>query len=155
MTDSTLADLRLPPMRLGKNQSKPPAPPQQTTKPQGDKKRATLGRFKMLNAFVDSTLCTLEPSAAAVWLVLFRCARNGFAKCSHTLIAKRTGLSTKTVSRAVTALTERGLVERISGGIPGKISQYRIRGVAAKAKHQPDMDTDDLKSVDTDDHLFN
>lgn len=91
-----------------------------------------------LNAFIDESAKGLSPSAALVWLALFRFARDGVAIVSQATIAERLGVDKKTVSRNIKTLQKRGLVEPVyQGGIGRGCNRYRL-GIATleKAKKQ-------------------
>lgn len=75
------------------------------------KTRQTVDRFKVLNAFVDCTLCELSRAESAVWLILYRDTKpDGIATASQTNIGKRAGMSDRTVRRVIGSLRERGLL---------------------------------------------
>ncbi|MBI2433928.1 MAG: GntR family transcriptional regulator, partial [Candidatus Hydrogenedentes bacterium] len=81
----------------------------------------------MLNAFVDHTLATLLPSDAAVWLVLYRDTTNGIARTAQADIARRAGVSRRTVARALIRLGVLGLVQVVRrGGLNRGLSSYRV-----------------------------
>lgn len=89
--------------------------------------RASQGRFAELNSFVDVTLRRLSRPESAVWLVLFRDARNHLATVSQASIARRTGVCDRTVRRAIVRLVELRLVKVVRQGRLGKtLSTYRI-----------------------------
>jgi len=76
---------------------------------------------------------TLKSSESTVWFTLYRAVSpQGVAECSHTYIRNRTGLSTRTITRAIDRLSELGLVERIYGGWEGAISRYLVRGTVCR-----------------------
>jgi hypothetical protein len=88
-------------------------------------------RFVTLNAFVDFGLvgAKLTPAGALVWIVLYRFANpDGTVTVSADRIQACTGLSMKTVFRALKDLKAKGLVKVIArGGINRGASKYRIR----------------------------
>lgn len=86
------------------------------------------GRFLMLNQFVDQTMRNLTPAERAVWLCLFRHARDGRVRVSQTRIAAQCGLSTRTTKRAIAQLIERTLLRRVvRGTVTHGCSEYKIR----------------------------
>lgn len=91
-------------------------------------KRPTGERFQTINAFVDMTLRDLDRNELAVWLLLWRDTKpNGLAKTSQTDLAKRAGVSTRTVERAVRRLLNRGLLQLSRrGGVNRGPSTYRV-----------------------------
>jgi predicted transcriptional regulator len=85
------------------------------------------GRFALLNAFVDFGMAGLNRREVAVWLVLYRDARNGVAQTSYDGIAQRAGCDRRHVSRALRRLEELGLVEVVRrGGLNQGASSYRV-----------------------------
>ncbi len=98
----------------------------------GDSKpnRKTAGRFAVLNAFVDHGARSVNTTAVAVWLVLYREVQpDGRATVSHAVIADRLGINRLTVTRAVRRLKTAGLVQVVrQGGWQRGPSTYRIRG---------------------------
>jgi hypothetical protein len=90
------------------------------------------GRFAEINGFIDVTLATLTPSEVAVWLVLFRDTRaaTGTARTGQEDIARRAGITSRGVRKALAGLTGKGLVKVVSRGRIGVgASVYRVRGV--------------------------
>ena len=93
----------------------------------------TQGRFRVLNTFIDMTMRHLKPSETAVWFVLYRDTRDGVAKTAQTDIARRTGLSTRTVKRSIKRLKELGLVTiRSRGGLMKGPSHYQVHGTVVR-----------------------
>lgn len=89
-------------------------------------KRKAGERFATLNAFVDFTAGTLARGELLVWLVLFRDSRDGIARTSQTDIARRAGMTDRTVRRTLRRLELRGLVQTVHrGGIHRGLSKYR------------------------------
>ncbi|MCC7419343.1 MAG: helix-turn-helix domain-containing protein [Planctomycetaceae bacterium] len=89
-------------------------------------KRKAGERFAMLNTFVDFTAGTLARGELLVWLVLFRDCRDGIARTSQADIARRAGMTDRTVRRTLKRLETRGLVQTVSrGGIHRGVSKYR------------------------------
>lgn len=93
-------------------------------------------RWKLLNEFVDYSLRRLPPAEVRVWLVLFRDTKPvGRARTGQTDIARRTGLSVRTVQRAVRALAAAGLVKVVQvGRLNAGPSVYAVRGAVADAQ---------------------
>jgi hypothetical protein len=113
----------LPPL-----EPEPPRRHQAESKPKGKRsRRHTADRFGVLNAFTDCTLATLPRNDLAVWLVLWRDTRNGTACTAQTDLARRTGVSVRTVKRAIGRLRRCGLLVRIcKGGLNRGPSRYRV-----------------------------
>lgn len=85
-------------------------------------------RFKVFNGFVDFTLARLFGSEVRVWLVLYRDTREGIARTSQADIARRAGVSPRSVGRAIVRLQRLGLVEiGQRGGLNLGPSSYRVR----------------------------
>lgn len=96
------------------------------------KKQQARRRFHDFNGFVDVSLAHLTRSAVAVWLVLFRDARaeTGLARTGQADIARRAGISERSVRKALTELIDAGLVKVVVQGRLGTgPSLYKIRGV--------------------------
>ena len=70
-----------------------------TFKAKTEPKRKTADRFAVLNAFVDTTLAELSRSERAVWFVLYRDTRNGTVRPSQANIARRAGMSLRSVGK--------------------------------------------------------
>jgi hypothetical protein len=98
------------------------------TKPKGsDNRRKAAGRFAVFNGFVDFTLADLSLRETKVWLILYRDSRDGIAKTSQADIARRAGVSDRTVRRALTQLESRGLLKAVHrGGLNRGCSSYRV-----------------------------
>ncbi len=91
------------------------------------KKKTTANRFAILNAFMDFTIAGLRRSEMLVWLTLYRDTRDGTARTSQQDIARRTGLSRKTVERAIKSLTDRELLRVVyRGGLNRGSSRYQV-----------------------------
>jgi hypothetical protein len=103
-----------------------PSPPPRT-RPRSGKPE---GRFGVLNGFVDVELRTLTRAELAVWLVLYRDTKpDGTARTGQTDLARRAGVTTRGVRKALTRLIAVGLVEVIRRGRLGcGPSVYRVRG---------------------------
>ena len=87
------------------------------------------GRFAVLNGFVDLTLRRIVPTAACVWLVLYRDTKpDGLARTSQTDLARRTGRSVRTVYAALRKLERLGLLIIVrKGGLNIGATIYRVR----------------------------
>ena len=92
-------------------------------------RRTTGDRFAVLNAFVDCTLAGLTRNEIAVWLVLYRDTKpDGTARTGQTDIARRAGISARSVRRGIEGLLRKELAKRVyQGGIGRGASAYRIR----------------------------
>jgi DNA-binding transcriptional ArsR family regulator len=100
---------------------------QEHTHPKGK----TGERFAVLNTFVDFSLAGLSRGEIAVWLVLYRDTRDGTARTAYDDIARRAGLSRRTVGRAIRKLDERGLLKVVHrGGLRRGVSRYRVLGLS-------------------------
>ena len=88
----------------------------------------TAGRFALLNSFVDFAMGGLNRADMAVWLVLYRDTKDGIARTGQTDIARRAGVSIRTVKRAIQRLERVGLVTVVRrGGLNLGVSSYRVR----------------------------
>jgi Fe2+ or Zn2+ uptake regulation protein len=101
----------------------------------GEPRRRSKLRFQLLNLFVDCGIseAKLTPSAVAVWLVLYRHARED-RTVSVTVeeIERASSLGRKTVFRALKELKTKAMLKTITkGGINRGANLYRIFPVPA------------------------
>lgn len=106
-----------------------PAPPPSMKPGRG---RSRSGRFPDLNAFVDVSMSGLTGSELKVWLVLFRDTKaDGTARTGQADIARRSGLSTRSVKSAIAELKQKGFIDiRRLGRLNSGPSVYVVRPVA-------------------------
>ena len=91
--------------------------------------QASKTRWQTLNQFVDLVLRDLSGGEVAVWLVLFRDARDGKARTGITDLATRCGMSRRGITKALALLKEKRLVEVIRrGSAAGAPNVYAVRG---------------------------
>ena len=91
-----------------------PARPTPAAKPE---RRGRSERFAVLNAFVDMGMADLTGAETKVWLILFRDTKgSGTARTAQTDIARRAGLSVRSVKLALRSLTEKGMVRLVRRG---------------------------------------
>ena len=85
-------------------------------------------KVEQFNRFVDEALAGLPPTAAVLWLTLFRFAKNGVAKVSQQTLAGRLGVDVKTVRRNLEVLLAmKGLVRIKKQGAKGRgCSVYQL-----------------------------
>jgi predicted DNA-binding transcriptional regulator len=105
----------------------PTAHPDKASRP---KRKADSGsRFGMLNRFVDLTLRRIDATAAVVWLVLFRDTKpDGLVRTGQADLARRIGLSDRTVRTALRQLERLGLLVVVKRGRLGiGATVYRVR----------------------------
>ena len=90
------------------------APPNGNGKPaKGHPKaaqKADAGRWRTLNEFVDLIGPHLTLAEKAVWVVLFRHARNGVCETTARMLATAAGVSVSTAQRALERLHRAGLI---------------------------------------------
>lgn len=93
--------------------------------------RLALGRFGVLNRFVDMGARLVDTTAQAVWLVIYREVKpDGLATVSHQRIADCVGVSRKTVARAIDRLKTVGLLIVVRhGGWQKGPNTYRVRSI--------------------------
>lgn len=91
-------------------------------------------RFAVLNAFVDFTMANLDHPSRSVWFVLYRDTRpDGLARTSQGDIARRIGMSDRTVRRVIHNLESLGLLTvTYRGGLGGRLSVYRVHAIPSK-----------------------
>ena len=88
-------------------------------------------RFKTLNAFIDVSMVGLSKAELATWLILFRDTRNGTARTGQTDIARRAGLTVRSIQKAIGRLRKRGLIRMVyQGGMNRGCSRYRVEPLA-------------------------
>ena len=88
----------------------------------------TRDRFRMLNDFVDGRLDGLTRAEVKVWLVLYRDTRNGSARTAQEDIARRSGLTVRSVRTAIRKLEKGGLlVVKYRGGLNTGVSIYQVK----------------------------
>lgn len=93
-------------------------------------KQKTRDRFGLLNGFVDCSMADLSKAELATWLCLYRDTRNGTACTSQADIARRSGLSVRSVKYAVKRLLDVGLLVRVfSGGLNRGPSRYKVQAL--------------------------
>lgn len=89
--------------------------------------KQTAERFGAINAFVDFTLASLTRNEIAVWLILWRDERNGTSRTSQADLARRAGVSRRTVVRILDRLESKGLLRRTRrGGLSRGLSVYQV-----------------------------
>jgi len=101
-------------------------------KPQaaGRGNKLTRDRFTTLNDFVDCSLAGLTKAEIGTWLVLYRDTKNGTAKTSQGYIAKRAGISTRSVGKSIASLIRLGLLVVVhQGGLNKGPSVYRVESL--------------------------
>ncbi len=104
-------------------------PPPKTKRP------AVVVKLLALNRFLDRTARTLHPSAALVWMQLLRDERGGTARAAVTDLARRCGLSPRTVKRRLADLKVAGLVEVVKGGSQDTgPTVYKLRSVSRQRR---------------------
>ena len=93
--------------------------------------KQTAERFGTINAFTDFTLGSLSRNETAVWLILWRDERNGTSRTSQADLARRAGVTRRTVVRVLDRLESKHLLRRIRrGGLNRGLSVYRVLPVA-------------------------
>jgi biotin operon repressor len=115
----------LPPMSI-------PTQGNETSKPKKCKPshKASRDRFAVLNEFVDFSVQGLTKAEIGTWLVLYRDTRNGTAKTSQGHIAKRLGVSSRAIRKAVRKLIDIGLLVVVhQGGLNTGPSVYRVESL--------------------------
>jgi DNA-binding transcriptional ArsR family regulator len=98
-------------------------------------------RFRDFNDFVDCSLATLTPSAVAAWLVIFRDVKadTGLARVGQADIARRAGVTDRTVRTALRELVDAGLLKVVRQGRLGAgPSVYKVRGANPDRFDQPE-----------------
>lgn len=103
--------------------------------PQKTKRPAVVVKLQTLNWFLDRTARTLHPSATVVWLQLLRDERGGTARTAVTDLARRCGLSPRTVKRRLAELKAAQLVEVVQCGSQDTgPTIYKLRAVPRRSR---------------------
>jgi hypothetical protein len=120
-----------PPRVIAVGEEPPPLRPTTASTPAasatgGDRRSG--GRWRTLNAFVDRSARLVDPTAAAVWLVLFRFAdRGGVVRASAGRVAASIGRHRLTVLRAIKRLRAAGLLSVVDrGGLHSGAAVHRL-----------------------------
>lgn len=87
-------------------------PPPAQNRPQPAARKGD--RWAAFNSFMDVIAPRLTLTERAVWLVMFRYARNGMCKTSQRAIANQAHIDKATAGRALKQLTQLGLVWPVS-----------------------------------------
>jgi hypothetical protein len=103
----------------------------QRSQREGDKtkkKRASAGRFQCINAFLDATMAKLTPAERSVWLILWRDTKpSGLAGTSQISMARRAGVSDRSIRTALRGLEQKGLITVVHrGNLRRGASIYRV-----------------------------
>ena len=103
------------------------APEPQPSKGTSKNKRYSGDRFSVVNNFVDSSMAGLTKSELATWVILWRDTRNGIARTSQADIARRAGLSKRSIHSAIKGLVKAGLLKIVhKGSLNSGPSCYRV-----------------------------
>ena len=87
----------------------------------------TFSRGSSRQLVVDTAAAKLSRSEILVWMILYRDTRNDISSTSQVDIARRAGISTRTVCRAINRLRKRGLLIMIyQGGLNRGPSKYKV-----------------------------
>lgn len=86
------------------------APPQKAVRKPGARSKAGAGRWATLNGFVDVIAPRLALADRAVWLAMFRHARDGRCETTVRTLAASVAVSRATVERSLRRLCEAGLI---------------------------------------------
>jgi hypothetical protein len=110
----------LPPDAVFRADDEPEFPPSPSPsgKPSKPKRRGTRSeRFATLNSFVDMGMADLTGAETKVWLILFRDTKsNGTSRTAQTDLARRAGLSVRSVKLALRTLSAKGMVRIVHRG---------------------------------------
>jgi DNA-binding MarR family transcriptional regulator len=107
--------------------SAPPAARARKPARDGRPKGEAGDRFAVLNSFVDFTMAGLTRNEIPVWLILYRDTRDGSVSVSQGNIARRAGVTARTVRRVLARLAARGLVKILKrGGLQTGPSRYQV-----------------------------
>jgi hypothetical protein len=125
---------------LAVGQEPPPLVPAPARPPDRAKgTRASVGRFQCVNAFIDATMGGLTPAERSAWLILWRDTKpNGLAATSQTSMARRAGVSDRSIRTALRGLERRRLLTVVHrGSLRSGVSIYRVRPLAEAGFRSP------------------
>lgn len=98
---------------------RPTVPEPIQAQPSRKKKRnAVVTKLAAANRFLDSSARLLSPASVLVWMLLWRDERGGTVRTAVSDLARRSGLSARTVKRALRVLREGGFVATDHRGTP-------------------------------------
>ena len=110
-----------------------PLPRAAAAKPAAAAKRkrpAVVAKLFGYNRFLDALAGReprLHPLAVAVWCWLWRCEREGLARCTLAKLADRFGVSRSTAQRRLAELRAAGFLKQVRKGKPGRTATvYRV-----------------------------
>jgi hypothetical protein len=91
-------------------------------------KGGSAGRFVCVNAFIDVTMRLLTPAERAAWLILWRDTKpDGLARTSQADLARRAGVSDRTIRSALRGLGSKKLLTVVHrGNLRRGPSIYRV-----------------------------
>ncbi len=100
----------------------------------GKRNRKAEDRFAVLNNFVDFTMRDLKAADVRVWMVLYRDTKDGTAATGQSDIARRAGITPRSVGDAIKRLEQMGLLKVVyRGGLNRGVSRYRILPLTQEA----------------------
>lgn len=110
--------------------------PMRTRKPPARSNRpAVVTKVLLLNRFLDATARNLHPSAALVWVQLLRDERAGTARTAVADLARRCGLSPRSIKRHLAVLKARDLLQVVEPGARGIApTTYRLHATKPKSR---------------------
>ena len=96
-------------------------------------------KVKYFNRFIDDALAGLPPTAAVLWLTLFRYAKDGIARVSQGKLAERMGVDVKTVRRNLRILLDKnGMIRVVKQGAKGRgCSVYQLGIISLEPRAKP------------------
>ena len=130
---------KLPPLPDPMHDSRPRTREETAAKATKNDRRASAGRFAVLNEFVDCSLVGLSKTELIVWFTLYRDTRSGTARTSQTDLARRGGVSVRAVQYATRQLEKRGLLRCVyRGGLNRGPSRWQVLAAAKKPTDPPE-----------------
>ena len=111
------------------------APPQKPQNGPVQPKRQGYGRWEMFNKFIDLAPTELTPAQRVVWMTMFRRAdgKDNTLESSIRVLASQTGLTDKTVQRALVKLVKTGWLMYVFKS-PSKGTPSRFRMLTKRAE---------------------
>jgi hypothetical protein len=103
-----------------------------------DEYSATGLKVFRFNKFIDEALAGLPPTAAVLWLTLFRLEKQGVAWASQRTLKKWLGVDEKTVYRNMKILLDKKLVQIArQGGLGQGSNKYRLGILPLEPRRNP------------------
>ena len=106
--------------------------------------------FNLFFDGLDKREPRLSPQAVAVWAWLWRCERDGLARCSVRKLAHRLGVNKDTAAAKLNELRDAGFLALVRRGTAGtSATVYRVRPAPRGGPDRPNRPDGTVRSVRT------